>query len=99
MARLFIGNIPHGSSEDELERWVESQGFHAKSAEIIRDRTTGFSRGFGFVTLSEEWKLSEAIDALNGQRMGGRILTVNAAVPLPRNSRPGSSNGSSQSRS
>ena len=98
MARLFIGNIPHGSSEDELERWVESQGFHAKSAEIIRDRTTGFSRGFGFVTLSEEWKLSEAIDALNGQRMGGRILTVNAAVPLPRNSRLASSNGKSQSK-
>ena len=99
MARLFIGNIPHGSSEDELERWVESQGFHAKSAEIIRDRTTGFSRGFGFVTLSEEWKLSEAIDALNGQRMGGRILTVNAAVPITRNVRLDPTDSKSQLKS
>ena len=95
MARLFIGNIPHGSCEDELERWLESQGFHAKSAEIIRDRFTGFSRGFGFVTLTEEWRLSEAIGALNGQRMGGRILTVNAAVPIPWASRLGSSSGKS----
>jgi len=99
MARLFIGNIPHSSSEDELERWVESQGFRAESAEIIRDRSTGFSRGFGFVTLTEEWRLREAIDALNGQRMGGRILTVNAAVPIPRSSRLDSSNGQPQLKS
>src|SRR5437016_2554384 len=98
MARLFIGNIPHGSSEDELERWVESQGFHAESTEIIRDRSTGFSRGFGFVTLTEEWRLSEAISALNGQRMQGRILTVNAAVPIQRNPRLDSSSGKSPSK-
>jgi len=81
MARLFIGNIPHGSSEGDLKQWIESWGFRAESAEIIRDGLSGKSRGFGFVTLTEDWRLKEAINALHGQRMGGRPLTVNFAVP------------------
>src|SRR5262245_10882093 len=81
MPKLFVGNIPHASSDVELQQWVESQGFQVESAQIIRDRSTGQSRGFGFVVLNEEWKLKEAITALNGQRMGGRVLTVNEALP------------------
>jgi RNA recognition motif-containing protein len=96
MPKLFVGNIPHTSSDTELQQWVEAQGFQVESAQIIRDRSTGQSRGFGFVVLSEEWKLKDAIAALNGQRMGGRVLTVNEALPqrsaLPpaptRNGRP-----------
>ncbi len=86
MSKLFIGNIPHASSDVELQQWVESQGFQVESAQIIRDRSTGQSRGFGFVVLNEEWKIKEAISSLNGQRMGGRVLTVNEALPqTPRN--------------
>jgi RNA recognition motif-containing protein len=81
MPKLFVGNIPHASSDGELQEWVESQGFHVESAQIIRDRSTGQSRGFGFVVLNEEWKMKDAINALNGQRMGGRVLTVNEALP------------------
>jgi RNA recognition motif-containing protein len=81
MAKIFVGNIPHGSDDTELQQWVESQGFHVESAQIIRDRSTGQSRGFGFVALNEDWKVKEAIAALNGQRMGGRVLTVNEALP------------------
>jgi cold-inducible RNA-binding protein len=81
MPKLFVGNIPHASSDVELQEWVEAQGFQVESAQIIRDRSTGQSRGFGFVVLNEEWKLKEAITALNGQRMGGRVLTVNEALP------------------
>jgi cold-inducible RNA-binding protein len=81
MPKLFVGNIPHASSDVELQQWVESQGFQVESAQIIRDRSTGQSRGFGFVVLNEEWKLKDAITALNGQRMGGRVLTVNEALP------------------
>ena len=81
MPKLFVGNIPHASSEVELQQWVEAQGFQVESAQIIRDRSTGQSRGFGFVVLNEEWKLKDAITALNGQRMGGRVLTVNEALP------------------
>jgi RNA recognition motif-containing protein len=85
MSKLFIGNIPHASSDAELQSWVESKGFQVESAQIIRDRATGLSRGFGFVTLSENWKLDEAISLLNRQLMGGRVLTVNQAVPIPSN--------------
>jgi len=81
MPKLFVGNIPHASSDQELQQWVEGQGFQVESAQIIRDRSTGQSRGFGFVVLNEEWKLKDAISALNGQRMGGRVLTVNEALP------------------
>ena len=81
MSKLFVGNIPHASSDAELQEWVESQGFHVESAQIIRDRSTGLSRGFGFVVIHEDRKIKEAIAALNGRRMGGRILTVNEALP------------------
>jgi RNA recognition motif-containing protein len=81
MPKIFVGNIPHASSDMELQQWVESQGFQVESAQIIRDRSTGQSRGFGFVVLTEEWNVKDAIAALNGQRLGGRIITVNEAVP------------------
>src|SRR5688572_6608852 len=67
MRKLFVGNIPHSSSEVELQQWVEHQGFNVESAQIIRDRSTGQSRGFGFVVLNEEWRVKEAISALNGK--------------------------------
>jgi RNA recognition motif-containing protein len=51
-----------------------------EASEIIRDRSTGQSRGFGFVILNEEWKIKDAIAALNGQRMGGRILLTNKMI-------------------
>jgi RNA recognition motif-containing protein len=76
-----MGNIPHASSEAELQEWVESQGFAVQSAQIIRDRSTGQSRGFGFVVLDESAKIKDAIAAMNGQRMGSRVLTVNEAIP------------------
>ena len=82
MPRLFIGNIPHASTNVELQRWVESRGFPVEAAEVIYDRGTGKSRGFGFVTLSDEVNAHAAISVLNGRRMEGRILTVNEATPL-----------------
>lgn len=80
MPKLFIGNIPNASSDAELQQWVETQGFQVESAQIIRDRSTGQSRGFGFVVIKTT-KVRDAISALNGQRMGGRVLTVNEALP------------------
>ena len=81
MPKLFVGNIPHASSDADLLQWVESQGFQVESAQIIRDKATGQSRGFGFVALNEGAKVREAITALNGQRLGSRVLTVNEALP------------------
>ena len=82
MPRIFIGNIPHASSDVELRYWVESRGFRVESAQVIYDRVTGKSRGFGFVALPDGEDLQAAINVLNGQRMDGRILTVNEATPL-----------------
>jgi RNA recognition motif-containing protein len=83
MAKLFVGNIPHASTDVELQEWVESQGFQVESAQIIWDRSTGQSHGFGFIVLNDGQTLKDAISALNGQRMGGRVLTVNEALPQP----------------
>jgi cold-inducible RNA-binding protein len=80
--KLFIGNIPHASSEMELQQWVEAHGFRVESAEVIYDRITGKPRGFGFVSLTEEADVQTAISVLNGRRMDGRVLTVNKATPL-----------------
>jgi cold-inducible RNA-binding protein len=82
MPRLFIGNIPHSSSEAEIQAWIESRGFRVESVEIIYDRLTGKPRGFAFVSLGAEVNGASAIDVLNGQRMLRRVLTVNAATPL-----------------
>jgi cold-inducible RNA-binding protein len=87
MSRIFIGNIPHTSTDLQLQQWVESFGFIVDSAIVIRDRSTGQSRGFGFVTLKTDHPVNTAIAGLNGQRMLGRILTVNQALPLPEPSR------------
>ena len=80
MSRIFVGNIPHSSTDGELQQWVEAQGFGVESVQIVRDRSTGQSRGFGFVVLNDG-NLKAAIASLNGQRMGGRVLTVNEALP------------------
>jgi RNA recognition motif-containing protein len=94
MAKLFVGNVPHASTDVELQEWVESQGFQVESAQIIRDRSTGQSRGFGFIVLNDGQVLKDAISALNGQRMGGRVLTVNEALPQPSRGDGGSRNSS-----
>jgi len=82
MSRLFIGNLPHASSEADLQQWVESNGFAVESVEIIHDRLTGMSRGFAFVTIKEEGTGQTAINNMNGKRLNGRVLTVSQAFPL-----------------
>jgi cold-inducible RNA-binding protein len=82
MQKLFVGNIPHTAAEGDLQEWVESQGFPVESAEIIRDRSTGAPRGFGFVLLREQSNVKDAIRLLNGQSMRGRRMTVGEAAPL-----------------
>ena len=82
MQKLFIGNIPHASSETEVRQWIEAQGFRVESVEIIYDRQTGKPRGFGFARLPDESELETAVAVLNGRRMDRRVLTVNKATPL-----------------
>jgi RNA recognition motif-containing protein len=82
MTKLFLGNIPYSFNEKQIADWVESFRFPVESVEIIRDQSTGKPRGFGFVRLKDGQQEPEVIRCLNGQLMGGRVMTVSLVVPL-----------------
>jgi RNA recognition motif-containing protein len=82
MARFYIGNLPHGATEVELQAWLEEKGFRVESVQVIRDLETGSSRGFGFAELPEVVRAKEAVDKLNGERMEGQNLRVSEARPV-----------------
>lgn len=78
--RLYVGNLSYNTSDSELEALFESYG-PVQSAQVIVDRDTGRSKGFGFVEMGSDEAALSAIDALNGQEINGRELTVNEARP------------------
>jgi RNA recognition motif-containing protein len=91
---LYVGNLSFQTTADELREAFEQFGT-VTSAQVISDRETGRSRGFGFVEMSEG--AEEAIANLNGAQFQGRALTVNEAKPReerPRSERPQRSFGS-----
>ena len=77
---LYVGNLSYDTSQERLQELFEAYG-EVVSANVITDRDTGRSRGFGFVEMSNEDEANAAIDALNGQEVDGRTLTVNEARP------------------
>jgi RNA recognition motif-containing protein len=81
MSRLFVGNIPHACKECDLQSWFEQKGQPVESVQIIRDRISGHSRGFGFVQLKGAGDVKNMIEQLNGMRLSGRTLTVGEATP------------------
>jgi len=80
-SKLFVGNLPHSTTDSTLNDFVTNAGFQVASAVVIRDKMTGSPRGFGFVELAEGQHLQRAIGSLNGQALDGRPLTVNEARP------------------
>lgn len=81
MKKLYIGNLPFSSTEDQLNEWFAQIGVTPSAVTLIRDRFTGQSRGFGFVEVSADEDAEKAINGLNGQNFGGRNLVVNEAKP------------------
>ena len=79
--KLFVGNLPHSTTDQSLSEFVARAGFQVASAVVIRDKITGMARGFGFVELAEGEDNQRAIAGLNGQSLDGRPLTVNEARP------------------
>jgi len=79
-AKLYVGNLPYSTTDDDLQQLFSEHGT-VKSAQVIMDRDTGRSKGFGFVEMSNGSEVSAAIAALNGQDYKGRSLTVNEARP------------------
>jgi RNA recognition motif-containing protein len=78
--KLYVGNLAYGVTDSELAKMFEAHGTVA-SAQVIMDRDTGRSKGFGFVEMGSDQEAQAAISALNGQENGGRVLTVNEARP------------------
>ena len=78
--RLYVGNLSYGTTDETLRQLFEGHG-QVTSAQIIMDRDTGRSKGFGFVEMATDQEAQAAITALNGQQIDGRALTVNEARP------------------
>lgn len=75
---LYVGNLTFNTTSADLESLFSTHG-EVKSAQVITDRDTGRSRGFGFVEMSTADSAKAATDALNGHDVDGRALTVNEA--------------------
>jgi cold-inducible RNA-binding protein len=78
--KLYVGNLSYSVDSSTLEQLFSAHGT-VQSAEIINDRDTGRSKGFGFVEMGSDAEAQAAIAALNGQENDGRALTVNEAKP------------------
>lgn len=78
--KLYVGNLSYSVNSSELEQLFGSYGT-VESAQVITDRDTGHSKGFGFVEMSNDAEAQAAIQGLNGQEHSGRALTVNEAKP------------------
>src|SRR6476469_1397742 len=88
--KLYVGNMSYDVDSSALEQMFSPHGT-VESAQVISDRDTGRSKGFGFVEMSSDSEAQAAIAAMNGQDSGGRALTVNEAKP--KESRSGSGGG------
>ena len=88
--KLYVGNLSYSVDQAALEQMFAPHGT-VESAQIITDRDSGRSKGFGFVEMSSDAEAQAAIAALNGQENNGRPLTVNEAKP--REERPRGSFG------
>ena len=79
-SKIYVGGLPYSATETEVEALFAQHGT-VESTQVITDKFTGQSRGFGFVEMSSPSEAEAAISALNSTEMGGRTLTVNEAKP------------------
>jgi len=78
--KLYVGNLTYGVTDGDLQTMFAAHGT-VQSAQIIMDRDTGRSKGFGFVEMGSDQEAQAAIAAMNGKEIDGRALTVNEARP------------------
>ena len=97
-SKLYVGNLSYNTTSSDLEQLCGQHGT-VQSAEVIQDRDTGRSKGFGFVQMGSDAEAQAAITALNGQDLDGRNLTVNEAKPREDRPRTGGGGGGGGGRS
>ena len=86
--KLYVGNLTYGVTDSSLEQMFQPFG-RVESAQVIKDRDTGRSKGFGFVEMGSDQEAGAAIAALNGKDHDGRALTVSEAKPRAAGGRGG----------
>jgi len=82
-SKLYVGGLPYSVTEGRLQEIFAVHGT-VESVNVISDKFTGQSRGFGFVEMSSGAEAQKAIEVLNGTQLDGRTLTVNEAKPMAR---------------
>jgi cold-inducible RNA-binding protein len=92
MKNLYVGNLPHSTTEAELRNVFQVYG-EVEKVSIVTDRETGRARGFGFVEMANAEEAEKAVAALNGTELGGRTLTINEAKPKTDRPRGGGGGG------
>ena len=90
--KLYVGGLPYSVTEGRLQEIFSLHGT-VESANVISDKFTGHSRGFGFVEMSSSKEAQKAIESLNGTQLDGRTLTVNEAKPMARRDNGGGGGG------
>jgi cold-inducible RNA-binding protein len=90
--KLYVGNLTYGVTDSSLQQLFAAHGT-VQSAQVIMDRDTGRSKGFGFVEMASDQEAQAAIAALNGKDVEGRALNVNEARPKTEGGGRGGSGG------
>jgi RNA recognition motif-containing protein len=91
-SKLYVGGLPYSVTEGRLQELFSAHGT-VESANVISDKFTGQSRGFGFVEMSSNSEAQAAISSLNGTQFEGRSLTVNEAKPMAKRDNFGGGGG------
>lgn len=96
-SKLYVGNLTYSQTNESLQELFQEYG-EVRSAQVIQDRETGRSKGFGFVEMGDSQSASEAITGLHDKEIDGRRLSVNEARPREERSGGGRSGGGSYGR-
>ena len=80
MGTLFMVNVPHNCSDEELTRWVQSSGIEVQRVRLIRDLVSGASPSFAYVDITERMPVSDAVQKLNGHNIRERVVMVSEAL-------------------
>lgn len=79
--KLYVGSLPYETTDDQLKELFGQAG-KVESANVITDKFSGRSKGFGFVEMSSDEEAEKAVKTLNGHQMGERTIVVNEARPM-----------------